>query len=204
MSKRGLRHLLLAASIISMLEMVPVLEAGPRRVDYDRVLAHPALMEEFARMVNVTESHPRDIELAAFLVLDASDQLRIVPWGGPEKERTNTWTGPVPRGTIATVHTHPNGWRRPSHEDHQEAVRTGLPFLVLTRWDIWVAEPDSSRSKVLLRNENWRDERYLAALEGELPERIDVDRSPTRVESAVVSTRNHPAPAMRHPVVSDY
>ncbi len=162
-------------AIVAMFTLAPTPALGstPPPIDYERVLAHPSLMKEFARMIAVTESDAREIELAAFVVLDTSNHLRVVPWDAPEGERTNTWRGEVPPGTIATVHTHPNGWRRPSHKDQQEATRTRLPFLVLTRWDIWVAEPGSDRPRPLLRSENWRDDGYLAALGPQPAERAE-------------------------------
>ena len=155
---------LAAIAVIIEVALAVLVRAQETPLDYDHVLSHRRIMEELASMVNESERNPREIEIAAFLVRDFRNRVALIRWPDSQDERTQTWIGPLPSGVIATVHTHPNGWRKPSPEDHGEATRIGLPFLVLTRWDIWVAEPGKKHATRLVWNEDWRGERYLAAL----------------------------------------
>lgn len=133
-------------------------------IDYRELLERRDLMGQFAEMVLLSEATTAEEELAAFLVRTDRGGLSLVPWPRGNAERTETWRGPIPPGTIAVVHTHPNGWRRPSPADHLEAERTGLPFLVLTRWEIWLASPSRSRSVRLLTARNWTSPNWLTTL----------------------------------------
>lgn len=133
-------------------------------IDYERMTRDFELMSELASMWNLSESTPQEEEIAAFLLRNPLGHYSIVRWPDTGSRRTSTWSGPVPRGTIAVVHTHPNGWSKPSWGDHQEATRTGLPFIVLTRINIWVAEPGSRHATPVVKGFNWTNDTHLASL----------------------------------------
>ena len=70
-------------------------------------------------------------ERAGFLVFDEG-RFRLVLWPPTHKFHAEEWNGPIPKGTVAVVHTHPPGQPAPSTHDRAEAQRVGIPMLVIT------------------------------------------------------------------------
>ena len=52
-------------------------------------------------------------------------------------------------GVISVVHTHPGKDFHPSYQDSREAIRIGLPIVVVTPIALSVAWPDGTTSYVL-------------------------------------------------------
>jgi hypothetical protein len=71
-------------------------------------------------------------ESAAFLVLDDNGEFQMVRWPITNRFHEQTWTGAIPVGTVAVVHTHPAHLPYASTHDRDEARRTGIPIVVLT------------------------------------------------------------------------
>ena len=73
-------------------------------------------------------------ESAAFLVrAPDNNAVSLVHWPAQRGFRKAQWTGPMPRGVIGVIHTHPSWLPRPSAQDVAEAERLGLPFYVVSR-----------------------------------------------------------------------
>ena len=79
------------------------------------------------------------IEHAAFVVRTPGGTLDLVKWprGGFLSAR---WNGPIPKGAVAVIHTHPAKRPAPSSGDRAEARRIGLPFYVVSRAGLCVAD----------------------------------------------------------------
>jgi hypothetical protein len=84
-----------------------------------------------------------DFEQAAFIVRQPDGDLASVYWPSEHAFRSATWTGPVPPGAIAIIHTHPLRMPLPSQNDRAEATRTGLTIYVVTALELCAAEPGS-------------------------------------------------------------
>ena len=62
-------------------------------------------------------------------------------------------TSRIPPRTVALLHTHPYGERRPSRQDREEARRLGFPVLVVTTEAVVAARPDGA--EVTLARGGW-------------------------------------------------
>lgn len=92
----------------------------------------PEVRKAMWQLMEETRYGFEENEEAMFIVRGPDGRLSFVRWtslGVPLKAR---WTGAVPPGTIAIVHTHPNSRPRPSEVDAATARRLGLPVYVLT------------------------------------------------------------------------
>jgi hypothetical protein len=81
-----------------------------------------------------------DLERAAFLGRDADGNLFLWEWQS-RRFRTAVWSGAIPEGVFAVIHTHPVRLPRPSPQDVSEASRIGMPIYVATRVTLCVAQP---------------------------------------------------------------
>lgn len=79
------------------------------------------------------------VERAAFIVRSPAGQLDLVLWPGGTYFSAR-WNGPMPEGVVAVIHTHPAGRPTPSARDRVEAKRVGLPFYVVSRAALCVAD----------------------------------------------------------------
>ena len=71
-------------------------------------------------------------EEAAFLIRDAHGATFFLRWRADGELNRATWRGPIPAGTVAIVHTHPNWLPMPSNIDARVARETSLPVYVVT------------------------------------------------------------------------
>ncbi len=78
-------------------------------------------------------------EIAAFIVKSPRGALTLMQWPNRGFSKAN-WVGPLPEGVVAVLHTHPQRSPRPSLQDRAEAVRMKLPFYVVSRGALCVAE----------------------------------------------------------------
>ncbi|HYR27940.1 MAG TPA: Mov34/MPN/PAD-1 family protein [Thermoanaerobaculia bacterium] len=83
------------------------------------------------------------IEHAAFIVRTAEETLELMHWPG-RGYYSASWRGPVPPGVVAVIHTHPRHRPAPSGQDRAEATRLGLPFYVVSRAALCVADASES------------------------------------------------------------
>jgi hypothetical protein len=95
-------------------------------------------------------------ERSAFLVRKGDGQLELVRWQFGAESMRATYRGAVPAGTVAIIHTHPNGLPHPSRGDAELARKLALPVYVLTRHS--VSFTDGSRTELVARGD-WNPSR---------------------------------------------
>jgi proteasome lid subunit RPN8/RPN11 len=98
-------------------------------------------IEELAAQLMKHASADDDFEQAAFVVRKPDGELSMIDWPSGHFFRRASWSGPVPPGTIAIIHTHPIRMPLPSQIDRMEATRTGLPIYAVTRVSLCSADP---------------------------------------------------------------
>lgn len=109
------------------------------------LVAEPNVAACFAQLLKFGGYGQRPQERAAFLVLHANHRFACVVWPVTFGYRSERWTGPIPDGTVAIVHTHPAREPQPSSFDVEEAERIGVPIIVLTNDSVTVAYPSAGR-----------------------------------------------------------
>jgi hypothetical protein len=98
---------------------------------------HTDVRAYLADLLRLSGGGYRHTERAAFLVIDEGGEFRCLLWpyhNGFARER---FSGRIPAGTVAIAHTHPNSARHPSVRDRTEAMRLLIPFLIVSRDDIY-------------------------------------------------------------------
>ena len=90
-----------------------------------------------------------DFETAAWLVRHPDGREMLVPWPVASQRKRHFWSGPLPGGTVALLHTHPATENpRPSVRDREVVRRLRLPVYTISRWGIYRADPDGTVSPV--------------------------------------------------------
>ncbi len=86
-------------------------------------------------------------EQAAFLIRNRGGATFFLRWtAGGELNRAE-WHGPIPVGTVAIVHTHPNWLPNPSNRDARTAREAAVPVYVITRTRI--ARTDGEKTSII-------------------------------------------------------
>ena len=67
-------------------------------------------------------------------------------WPATFTWRSATYSGRIPTGTVAVMHTHPTGQPQPSDHDFQEAKRIAVPVIVVCRKSVIMALPFGKNS----------------------------------------------------------
>ena len=98
-------------------------------------------LEELAAQLMRRASADDDFEQAAFVIREADGDLSLINWPSGHFFHKATWTGPIPSGAIAIIHTHPLRMPLPSQIDRVEATRTGLTIYAVTRTSLCSADP---------------------------------------------------------------
>jgi hypothetical protein len=141
--------------------------AGPadREPYSDPVVAMPitpALLDNesaracFAQVLALGGYGQRSEERAAFLVLRDPGSLSFscVLWPARHTFRREQWSGRIPDGAVAILHTHPVVTPDLSSHDVTEAQRLGIPILAITARSIEMVDPRGGRN-VILRQRGW-------------------------------------------------
>jgi hypothetical protein len=81
-------------------------------------------------------------EEAAFLIRNAAGATFFLHWPGDGELNQASWNGPIPTGTVAIVHTHPNYLPLPSNRDNRVARAAEIPVFVITRMSITRTDGD--------------------------------------------------------------
>jgi hypothetical protein len=76
-------------------------------------------------------------------------------WPHTANLRSEHYEGEIPAGTVALAHTHPLFAERPSKGDVAESMRIRLPIYVITRWHLYVVDPQSGERVALIANRSW-------------------------------------------------
>lgn len=110
-------------------------------------LGEPDLRAALVRLWRSAGWSVLQMESAAWVV-ERDGRPELVLWTGATGPHHATWKGPVPRGAVALVHTHPRGDDpRPSSRDVATAREIDLPVTVVTRFALWTASPAGSVAK---------------------------------------------------------
>lgn len=90
-------------------------------------------------------SNNDDEERAAFIVYrEDIGNVALVQWPRESAYRAAHWKGPLPEHVIGVIHTHPAHIPRPSKQDIAEAQRLRLPFYVISRTRLCVADANGN------------------------------------------------------------
>jgi proteasome lid subunit RPN8/RPN11 len=128
----------------------------PRPVrTWDLIVRDTGILLQLSSMARLGTSRVNHTEAAAFVVRDPGGALSLVPWPDQFENHRQTWRGTVPAGAIAIVHTHPDRAPVPSRGDCELARSTGLAVVALSRWAIWMIEPDAAEPVPLVARRNW-------------------------------------------------
>ena len=138
--------LLFARGPRNMGDAIPPIIALPVGAE---LVAEPNVAACFAQLLKLGGYGKRPQERAAFLVLHAHHRFACIVWPPSFGYRSERWIGPIPDGTVAIVHTHPEREPHPSSFDIEEAERIGVPILVLTNDSVTVAYPSRKRVATL-------------------------------------------------------
>lgn len=99
-------------------------------------------------------------EHAAFVVRSDSGSLYFVEWPSNGMIDSARWDGPLPRGAVAIIHTHPNWLPMPSALDARTAARAHLPVYVITR--LQITRTDGASPQVVVEGD-WKPDQTLRA-----------------------------------------
>jgi hypothetical protein len=148
-------------AIVAILCLAPIaaLEASVTDGLFSITLARGYFREVMRASLNAMP----DTERAAFIVGKGDGSLSCQLWPTMSLYHREVFHGALPPGTLAIIHTHPDSSPRPSLADQFEADRLGIPIYVLTRRDVFKAEPGRSLPTAVVRRESWLDDGDSAA-----------------------------------------
>jgi JAB domain-containing protein similar to deubiquitination enzymes len=112
---------------------------------------NPAVVPVLWKMFGDAGFGHRHSEEAAFVVGNDEGRLMLVRWPRVEEADTALWSGPLPSGIVAIVHTHPNWNPLPSNIDVRTARQSRLPVYVITRTEI--SRTTGGSPEIVLRGE---------------------------------------------------
>jgi hypothetical protein len=95
-------------------------------------LHDPVVHGVFAELLRNARYGSASTEEAAFLIRDAHGATFFLRWRASGELNRAEWHGPLPAGTVAIVHTHPNWLPQPSKIDALVARETSIPVYVVT------------------------------------------------------------------------
>ena len=111
-----------------MLNVIATLVLTFTLIDVD----DPAVHGVFAALLRNARYGCSNQEQAAFLIRDARGATFFLRWRGNGELNRAEWDGPLPAGTVAIIHTHPNWLPLPSSRDIRVARETAVPVYVIT------------------------------------------------------------------------
>lgn len=124
--------------------------------DSIKLASDAGLRTIFADLVRRGGNGLKETEVAAFIVLDGEGRYRCIVWPYTGATRRQTYRGSLPPFTVAIAHTHHLSSVRPSGVDRRTSAALGIPVIVLTPANIWVATPGGSIAAIVHRRP-WMD-----------------------------------------------
>jgi proteasome lid subunit RPN8/RPN11 len=98
--------------------------------------------ERLAQLTAADDTYER----AAFVTVSPGGTLELIEWPFRRTYRRATWSGEIPAGSVAIVHTHPSSSPHPSADDRRLAASHGVPVYALTRSSICSVHTDGATS----------------------------------------------------------
>lgn len=111
--------------VLAIIVVAPLIQA-------DDLAADRGVRQVFWHMLSETRYGFSHEEAAAFIVR-SGETLSAIEWPSDGVAGSARWTGAIPRGVVAIVHTHPNWMSSPSPIDVHTARASRLPVYVVTR-----------------------------------------------------------------------
>src|SRR5687768_13067241 len=90
-----------------------------------------------------------DHEAGAFLVLREDGGFDCSLWPAERAFRRASWSGRIPDGTVAVMHTHPRSLPEPSAHDTREAARIGVPVIVVAGRFLSITGKNSAKNRTV-------------------------------------------------------
>jgi proteasome lid subunit RPN8/RPN11 len=112
-----------------MLNVIAALLLTFRSIDVRDPVVH-GVMADLLRHARFGMSNTEE---AAFLIRNAAGATFFLHWPSDGELNQATWNGPIPTGTVAILHTHPNYLPIPSNRDIRVARAISIPVYVITR-----------------------------------------------------------------------
>ena len=107
-------------------------------------------VRECASRLAAMTGHGRfEHEAGAFLVLREDGRFDCVEWPAQRAFRRASWSGQVPDGTVAVMHTHPRSLPEPSAHDTREAERIGVPVIVVAGRSLAITGKNSAKKRTV-------------------------------------------------------
>jgi len=134
----------------SLLLLLVLSLAPPAAAQHNPFLAIPitddflndrAIRGYFADLLRLGGYGHWSTERAAFLVRTETGDVRCVLWPAGGELNREHFSGKVPDGAVAIVHTHPEQTPRGSTGDHHLSQTYGVPIFVLTPRNIYLVTP---------------------------------------------------------------
>lgn len=110
---------------------------GTTTIASDPIATDPVLLAQFYCLWHASNYGVSEFERSAWIVSSGSG-MSLDWWPAAGAFNKETFTGTIPSGAVAVVHTHPNSkGEKPSTGDQDQARKLGLPFYVVTGQSIW-------------------------------------------------------------------
>jgi hypothetical protein len=141
---------------VALLSRIPPVPATTS----DRLFSIGTVHGYFGDVLRASLTARPDTERAAFIISHADGSFGCQLWPPMSLYHREVFHGSLPRGTLAIIHTHSDASPRPSIDDQFEADRLGIPIYVLTRRDVFKAEPGGRVATSVVRREWWLKDPY--------------------------------------------
>jgi proteasome lid subunit RPN8/RPN11 len=102
--------------------------------------SNPDVLDIFREVLREGFFSLQDWERAAFVIREDDGHYRSMMWPSIGLFRAARYPGPIPRGVVAIVHTHPLSLPLPSANDRALAMRLQMPIYCLTVSSIYKAD----------------------------------------------------------------
>ncbi|HVR43832.1 MAG TPA: hypothetical protein VMS56_10365 [Thermoanaerobaculia bacterium] len=122
--------------------------------ELETLLDDPQVVALFRDLFLLSGAGTTDFERAAFLVRDGG-RWSCLLWPMKMRFRSEEFAGVVPAGTVAIIHTHPNGIVHASKQDRESARATRLPLFTITQGSITVVDPVTGTERWAVRHQVW-------------------------------------------------
>ena len=146
---------LVRLAVVAMLVFLP--SRSLQATISDRLFSVGTARGYFRDVLLTSLTAMQDTERAAFIIGHEDGSMSCRLWPPTYLYHQEVFHGDLPPGTLAIIHTHPDRSPRPSVDDQVAADRLGIPIYVLTRHDVFKADPGQRLATEIVRGEWWVD-----------------------------------------------